>query len=460
MDTYCKTVSQMTQDERRKLDKKANYALIVSFLALFGAFLFLYGQAKYYRGDSSGSSSSGRPAKPPSPAARQHRSNFSDTGQGIDQRELDEMLKQGQHGQAKDRLNQLLLNNPNDWRANMQLGVLYFQLGDFDSALLLLEKAREQNPLDFFTVEVLGSAYTYKDPQKAVEFLREVYDQGRGNQDIIPELARALNKTAHSKIVAGADKEEYLPLLDESLEMLNLYKHENRRRIKQPYIELLKGENYYLQGDGNEAYIHYFEAFEGMDEIGDVAEKIYAATIYGWLNFMLEDYDRAQNGLENALAQALQWNEAKVERTIPRGRQLVFIIYTLFEFPDLYNRLNNLKDDEEEFIKAGVSFPQQAKIIKDLLMEMLEHNQAGDHKEALTTANEILEALDTPSSEGFMPDLIIINPLFRGSLLIQMGDICAAAGDKEEALYYYNSAAAYLPALQAITEDKIGKVNI
>jgi len=427
------TVENMTKEQHRSLDKKANIALIVSlivFLIVAGGLYFKYSKMREQSSSGGGSASS---------SSFSNDSNLAghvDMGKGIDQKKLDEMLRKGDFDIAGKKLKEILKKDENNFMANMQLGQLYFYTGKMDKSIKHLTKAQEMNPGDIFCLQILGQVYIISDPKKAVAFFEKNLPFQMDRKDLSVSAVRAYHTAS---VKSAKNKKEKTAYLEKASKLLKQCDDSTDKHIPRSYIDLLCGENAFLKGNYERAKQRYSQLPISQKNIGNMMEKINATTALGEIYLIKGNHSSAYGNLEKAFSLQENWKELKAEKTIPRGEELAVVIHTLFEKPGLYDRLEKMKSHNESiYNNADIKPIGNSKELRNLIYKMVKNEKDNKLNEALKNGSEILKNLK--NQKGYFYDVGILNPLFRGSLLIYMGDISLKSGDAESAVKYYKQA--------------------
>ena len=450
-------VKEMTKEELNKLDKTANKALLVVFvvfvLVLGG--LFLKYRRDYAKGD--GSSAQNQPAPPrkdPASAPAHHAAHVN-MGQGMDQRELDIMLDQGKFEEAKQKIQKFLKADSSNFLANVQMGVIFYRMGEIDKALEYLKKAQNINEGDLFCLQILGKIYTLTDPQKAVEF----YEKNLTYEIDRKDLSLGAIRAYHTAIAQGKlDDYEKKRLLDASTNLLNDCNKSTDSYIPRSLLDLLNGENAYFRGKYNVAMSFYRKVPLTQTNIGDVNEKVNAATALGIISLKASDNKySAYQYFEKALKIITQDKTVRLDSTIPRKEELSLVIHTLFNKPHLFFRLQRLKTGEKNSVLSKIKPVGKSNELKKLIYTMAENEHNKKPGKAIKNAKEILEIAN--KNEGFYYDVAMLTPIFKASLLIYTGDRFLELKNTKEALSYYNQAKNSYPILDEIVNERIKKAR-
>lgn len=152
------------------------------------------------------------------------------------------------YDEAKNFWLQYLKNNPDDAEAYYNLGKVYLQVQDLDSASIIFIKGSEiktnvnLNPAGLIEVNLIE-----KDTSFAMNIFRSIMDnEGKPSSDLLNSIGCALSK-------GGADYYSMASaILDKSISL------EKRNYLSYFY----KGELYYFESDGNNAIANYQKALD------------------------------------------------------------------------------------------------------------------------------------------------------------------------------------------------------
>lgn len=443
------TVENMTKEQHRALDKKANLALIISIVV----FIFVVGgiYLKYYKirkqasgKDSASSSSFGDDGS---------MAGHVDMGKGINRRKFDEMFLRGDFATARGKLEEMLKKDDNNFMANMQMGLLYYYMGEIDKSIKHLTKAQEMNPGDIFCLQTLGQVYIISDPRKAVSFFERNLPFQMDRKDLSVAAVRAYHTAA---VKTAKNKKEKMAYLEKACKLLKQCDESTNQHIPRSYIDLLCGENAFLKGQYELAQKRYSNIPIAQQNIGNMMEKINAATSRGIIYLIKGNHSSAYGDLEKAFSLLENWKELKAEKTIPRGEELALVIHTLFDKPGLYDRLQKMKTGNDIYKDSNIKPIGESKKLRNLIYKMVENEKDNKAEEALKNGGDILKVL--ARQDGYFYDVGILQPLFRGSILIYMGDISLKRGDTKSAMKYYKQASGDIVlkkiALKRINQDK------
>lgn len=396
-------------EERHRLDKKADLALVICIL-IFG--IAVTGLILAYRGKNSGYRNA--PPGPPGPH-RHGRGNDAaplvDQKGALNQRALDEKLARGEFGLVRQELEKMLTVNPDNFLAQLQMGLLYYRMGEWKKSREFLEKARAINPHDQFCLETLGKIYTRTDPEIAVELYEKNLSYRAEMPEILLELALAYINAA-ARIPDGDEKRA--SYLEKAMKLTAQAENTGDKRISPDRFNLLRAEYNYLKGNYREADLLYGKVLSSDEGSADPSDPVQAYTARGAIALRNGKKKEALEYFKKARDRISRWKEIIADRLIPREEQLALIIYTLQGKNVLGSDLEEIKKSQEDLLRLGLTYPGDNKHLGELIRQMVKSAEAGETEEAAADRDEILETLSM--REGDFIDAAILNPLFRETL--------------------------------------------
>lgn len=448
------TVDNMTYEEHKKLDSTANKALIVIlilFIAVIGVLFYKYRTDYAKSGPMGREAHSEPPGRDPAAAPTRNAAPSVNMGQGIEQRQLDMMLDKGDFEEAETKISGFLKSNDKNFTAIVQMGLLQYRRGNINKALEYLEKARKINEGDLFCLQLLGSIYTIMDPEKAVSFYEKnlVYQIDR--KDLTVGAIRAYHMAIAKSVNNEAEKAK---LLQASTKLLNECTTVDDPSIPRSFLDLLFAENAYYSGKMEVALGYFSKVPLNQKDMGDVSEKLSAATALGLITLTSSDNQyAAYQYFDKALLIASQDTSLRPESTLPREEELAVATHTLFDKPQLFFRLQRIKTENKKALLSKIEPMWESKELKKLIYDMVEKKKDGNDAEAIKDGEKILKILN--KKQGFFYDVAFLQPVFGGSIYIFMGDCYRDMKNQKEALNCYNNAKKSFPAITKIADKRI-----
>lgn len=455
------TVENMTKEEHKRLDSTANKALIVIlvlFVTILG-FLFHKYRADYAKfgpiGRDGKQSAPPPPTRDPASAPTRNAAPVVNMGKGVEQKQLDKMLDKGEFQEAEKKISGFLQNDDNNFMAIVQMGILQYRMGNKDESLKYLETARKINEGDLFCLQLLGNIYTITDSEKAVSF----YERNLVYQIDRKDLSMGAIKAYHMAIVKSVKTEgEKTKMLQASTKLLNDCYTVNDSSVQRSLLDLLFAENAYFRGKLDVAMTYFLKVPLNRKDMGDVTEKLTAATALGIIALISsENQEIPYQYLDKALRILSESVSVRPESTIPRKEELAVVTHILFDKPQLLLKLQKIDKENKDPLLTQIKPMWDSKELRELIFSMVE--KKNDHKDsaAIEDAGKILKILD--KKEGFLYDVAYLQPLFRGTVLIFIGDCYRDMGNKKEALTCYNNAKKKVPVIAKIADIRIKKIK-
>ena len=448
------TVENMTKEEHKKLDSTANKALIVIvvlFIAVLGVLFYKYRTDYAKSGPMGRDGQSSPPTRDPASAPTRNAAPSVNMGKGVEQKQLDKMLDRAEFKEADKRISSFLKSNDNNFTAIVQMGILQYRMGNMKKALEYLERASKINEGDLFCLQLLGNIYTITDAKKAVSF----YEKNLVYQIDRKDLSVGAIRAYHMVIAkSNINESEKAKMLKASTKLLNDCSSVDDPSIPRSLLDLLFAENAYYNGKLEVAMGYFAKIPLNQKDMGDVSEKLSAATALGIITLISsENQYAAYQYFDKGLRILTESSSIRPESTIPRKEELAVVAHTLFEKPQLFFRLQRIKKENENPLLAQIQPLWDSEEMRKLIFSMVEKKNEHNDSAAIEDAGKILKILD--KKEGYFYDVAYLQPLFRGAILIFTGDCYRDMGNKKEALNYYQQAKQKVPIIARIADDRI-----
>ena len=196
--------------------------------------------------------------------------------------ELGEMYRSlGRFDDAEKMLAKSIEMDPTAGRAKEKLGRIYMELGEYKKAEVVLSESAEEDPHNGCAFQALGVLYTeIGEPNKAIENLKALADRG-------PFVRDAQTMVAEACFQAG-DYPCALEYIERAIE-----------RDDQPRFHLIKGYTQIMLK-------HYTEAKKTFGELKERGHRVQAASGYGHLALIGQDYSTAEKFFLSIVSEATE----------------------------------------------------------------------------------------------------------------------------------------------------------
>jgi tetratricopeptide (TPR) repeat protein len=439
------TVENMTPEEHKKLDRKANIALLVVIVMFGFAALFLHSLYKKINTSQGGSSSNRQAGQGGNPQA-----NAQPGTSQINKPELDKLMAEGKYIEASEKINTALNASPDDFNANLAMGILYQRQGILDKAAKYLEKASRLNSSDAYCSQVVGQFYIVADPVKAVSYYKDLNKIKNLAGDFSSDQLRSLLRAAYTaKNPVG--KSSYLK------EAENLIKKISIKDAGRSYnFILMQTESAFLQDDHKTALSFIGEIPTDSRNNLTFTDKYTAMILLGLLNAHSGDSVKATEAFSQSAKMLDNWQEPIFDRYIPRTEQLVMLKHVILNQPFDSEMLKKNTEKLRQLENMGIIPPDGAEEISVLMKDLCEADKKGSYEKAIKSAAELKGILT--DYRTFYTDEDITIPVFAGCLDIYTGDLYKTTENKKKAEDYYRKAMNGSPVVKKIAEERLAKL--
>ena len=373
-------------------------------------------------------------------------------GKGIGEEKMRIMLNKGQFAEIENTLETLIKANGKNAQAKKQLGILYFNMGLFDRAkenfrAALWEVSGNEKP-----IRELGLIYTITNPPEGAKYFTKILS-GRAMED---KTAKAI---AESFLTLQAfriknNKEIQLKYLKLSSAVINrILTYRVDRKENSSDLDLLNAGIFLMKGNTKDALRIYESVGLSQEAPGDTLDKIHGAFARCILYLNLGKLAEADRFIINANKLQKEYKDCDLSLILPRQEEMIFCEVVLFKKGLLVFHLKKMWDQRKENIEKGVASIENSDRLRKLLIEMEESRIEEKYDTSLKKADEILALLK--KSGGYYFDLALVQPLFRSSLLIYIGDIYILKKMKGEAGKCYQKAIVNFPPVRAVVMERI-----
>ncbi|MCE1245847.1 MAG: tetratricopeptide repeat protein [Firmicutes bacterium] len=438
------TVENMTKEEHKKLDNKANIALFVVVI-MFGFSVFFL-NSLYKRILISQRANSVVPG-----SENQNRLPQGTSGpSGINQPELDKMIAEGKFTDAMSKIETALTTAPDDFNANLAMGLLYQKQGAFTKARRYLEKAARLNSSDTYCSQVLGQFYIVADPAKAAEYFKGLSSVKTYAVDFTIDEYRSLIRAAFMAKSKSAG-EQHLKAAQ------NLEKKINSGSASKNYSYILcQAEKAFLEGNYKKSEELLAELPSDSSNNLTFTDKYASMILLGLLQANSGETAKAAESFSQCSKMMDNWQEPVFDRYLPRDEQnLLFKRILLGQNPDTAILKKNT-EKLKQLDGTGIIPPDGSQEIRSLFGEMLEAEKKGNYNKAIKSALELKKTLEEYIT--FYADEDISIPVFRNCLDIYIGDLYKTTENKAKADEFYTQASKGYEAVRKIAEERKAKL--
>lgn len=378
-------------------------------------------------------------------------------GTGIGAVSFGKMINNGQFEEIENHLNGLIKADKKNSQALKQLGILYFHKGRFDEAVKIFQSALQKASSGKRPVRELGLIYTITDPPRGSQYFMTVLS-GRTMEEktAIATVESFLTLQAFRKKNRKDIQPRYLRLSSAIINRLLTYRVNRKEHSSD--LSLMNAGILLLQGKTGEASKVYESVGLSLDSPGELRDKVHGAFARSIMYLNEGKLYEADRFITQANKLQKEYKGYDPELILPRQEQMIFCEVVLFRKGLLVFHLKQMWNERKVKLAKGVISIENSDRLRTLLIEMEESRVEDKYDTALKKAEEILKLLK--KSGGGYFDLALVQPLFRSSLYIYMGDIFVQKKMKSEAGKCYRKAQEDFSPINKVVIDRIRKNGI
>ncbi len=375
-------------------------------------------------------------------------------GTGMSSIQFQRMLKMGKFEDIENTLNALIKTGEKNPQAKKQLGILYYNMGLFDKAKksfrqALWEASGEEKP-----IRELGLIYSLTNPADGAKYFMKVLSEKTMEEKTAINIVESFLTLQAYRIKNKKEVQlKYLKL--SSAILTNIRTHRVNLKENSTDLDLLNAGIFLIQGKAKEAFRIYESVGLSPEAPGDVNCKIHGALARCIMSLNLGKVNEADRFITQA--NKLQQEQRDYDPTLilPRQEEMIFCEVVLFNKGLLVFHLKKLQKQRNARKERGVVSIENSDKLRELLIEMEENRIEGKYDNTLEEAEEVLSLLE--KSGGYYFDMNLLQPLFKSTLLIYMGDVCILKKMKGEAGKYYKNATDIFSPVRAVINDRMKK---
>lgn len=378
-------------------------------------------------------------------------------GTGISPVKFAALLGNGKFTEIRSFLDPLINANKKNAQAKKQLGVLYFYTGQFDKAKETFRDALWDASGSEKPIRELGLIYTITDPPTGAKYFMTVLSGKTMEDRTAKAIVESFLTLQAFRIKNRKDvQQRYFKLSSAILNRIFAYRVD--RKVSSSDLDLLNAGVFLLQGKMRDALRIYESVGLSPEAPGECCDKIHGAFARCIMYLDAGKLIEADRFITHANKLQKECKDYDPALILPRQEEMIFCEVVIFRKGLLVFHLKKIWTKRKADIEKGIVSIENSDRLRSILIEMEESRIEGKYDITLKKAGEVLTLLE--KSGGYYFDLALVQPLFKSSLLIYMGDTYILKNMKTEAGKCYKKALDDFPPIRAVVLDRIKKNGI